>query len=117
MITLRETKQKMLADSRWWKLYFYDFVDDFRRNQNVEMIIEPFELSDDKTDALLASTVEKLCDELKIEIPDWIKEIPSCKEPFFVSGVENLKAISIVQSPLRFKTRNIFVLENFLSRV
>lgn len=117
MITLRETKQNMVADSHWWKLYFYDFVDDFRRNRDIAMIAEPFESGDEKTDALLASTVEKLCDELKIEIPEWINEIPSCKEPFFVSGVENLKAISIVQSPLRFKARNIFVMENFLSRV
>jgi len=117
MITLRETKQKMLADSRWWKLYFYDFVDDFRRHRDLQMIAEPFELSDDKLDALLASTAEKLCDELNLEIPGWIKDIPSTKEPYFVSGLENLKAISIVQSPLRFKMRNIFVSESFLSRV
>lgn len=117
MITLRETKQKILADPRWWKLYFYDFVDDFRRQQDLQMIAEPFELSDEKLDALLASTAEKLCDELKLEIPPWIKNIPSTKEPYFVSGLENLKAISIVQSPLRFKMRNIFVAESFLSRV
>ena len=117
MITLKETKEKMLADSRWWKLYFYDFVDEFRRSRNIEMIAEPFELNDDKTDALLASTVEKLCDELKIKTPDWIKKIPACKEPYFVSGLENLKAISIVQSPLKFKVRNVFVTENFLIRV
>ncbi len=116
MITLRETKQKMLTDSRWWKLYFYDFVDEFRRSRNVEMFIEPFELNDDKIDALLASTVEKLCDELNIETPEWIKQIPACKEPYFVSGIENLKAISIVQSPLKFKVRNVFVTENFLIR-
>jgi hypothetical protein len=117
MITLKETKQKMLADSRWWKLYFYDFVDEFRRNRNVAMIVEPFELSDERTDALLASTTEKLCDELNLEIPVWIKSIPPCKEPYFVSGLENLKAISIVQSPLKFKVRNVFVTENFLFRV
>jgi hypothetical protein len=81
------------------------------------MIAEPFELNDDKIDALLASTVEKLCDELKLETPAWIQEIPPCKEPFFVSGIENLKAISIVQSPLKFKARNVFVTGNFLVRV
>lgn len=117
MITLRETKQQMLADARWWKLYFYDFVDEFRRQKNFEMIAEPFELNDEKTDALLASTIEKLCDELKIEIPEWIKKVPSCREPFFVGGIENLKAILIVESPLRFKARNVFVSENFLVRV
>ena len=117
MITLKETQGKMLADSRWWKLYFYDFVDDFRRRRNPEMIAESFELSDEKIDALLASTVEKLCEELNVPIPDWIKEIPACRKPYFVSGLENLKAASIVQSPLKFKMRNVFVTENFLSRV
>jgi hypothetical protein len=117
MIKLAETKQKMLADSRWWKLHFYDFVDEFRRVKDFQMIAEPFELSDEKTDALLASTVEKLCDELKIEIPVWIKNVPPCKEPFFVGGIENLKASLIVQSPLRFKMRNVFVSDDFLMRV
>ena len=81
------------------------------------MIAEPFELSDEKIDALLASTAEKLCDELEISIPDWIKKVPACKEPYFVSGIENLKAVAIVQSPLKFKVRNVFVSETFLMRV
>ena len=117
MITLKETKQQIIADPQWWKLYFYDFVDEFRRRRDLAMIAEEFELTDDKMDALLTSTVERLCDELKIEIPVWTKKIPPCREPFFVSGVENLKAISIVQSPVRFKMRNIFVTESFLFRV
>ena len=117
MITLKQTKQNMLADSRWWKLYFYDFVDEFRRKKDFQMLAEPFEMSDEKVDALLASTAEKLCDELKVSIPDWIKAVPACTEPYFVSGIENLKAASIVQSPLKFKVRNVFVSEDFLSRV
>ena len=68
-------------------------------------------------DALLASTAESLCDESGIEPPDWIAGIPACSHPFFVSGIENLKAIAIVESPLRFRIRKIFVMENFLSRV
>ena len=116
MMTLKETQQKMLADSHWWKLHFYDFVDEFRQERAPEMIAEPFESSDEKIDALLASTVEKLCAELKMPIPEWIKKIPACREPFFVSGIENLKAAAIVQSPLNFKIRNVFVSENFLVR-
>lgn len=117
MITLKETKEKILADSRWWKLYFYDFVDEFRRSRNVEMISEPFVLNDDKIDALLASTVENLCDELKIVPPDWLEKVPASVEPYFVSGIENLKATAIVESPLRFRIRKVFVSEDFLSRV
>jgi hypothetical protein len=32
-------------------------------------------------------------------------------------GIENLKAITLVESPLRFRIRKIFVLDNFLRRV
>lgn len=117
MITLKETKEKIVADPRWWKIHLFDFVDDFRASRELTALTEPFELSDDKTDALLASTAESLCHELNLEAPRWLREIPACRQPYFVSGVENLKATAIVQSPLRFRIRKIFVLENFLERV
>lgn len=68
-------------------------------------------------DALVASTAESLCDELGLESPGWLAQVPASKEPWFVSRVEKLKAIAIVESPLRFRMRKIFVCENFLSRV
>ncbi|CAN5483445.1 hypothetical protein BH18ACI1_BH18ACI1_18720 [soil metagenome] len=117
MNTLKETKEKIVRDQQNWCIYLMDFVDDFRYYKDTEMIAEPFELSDEKTDALLASTAESLCDELKIELSEWLEEVPACEKPYFVGEIENLKAISIVESPLRFKIRNIFVLENFLGRV
>lgn len=117
MNTLKQTRIKILAEQKWWQVPFFDFVDDFRREKSVEMISEPFETCDEKFDALLASTAEILCDELNITPPDWLSEIKPCGKPFFVGEIENLKAISIVQSPLRFRIRKIFVLENFLHRV
>ena len=94
-----------------------NFVDDFRYYKDPKAIAEPFELSDEKMDALLASTAESLCDEFGLEPPDWLTDIPACRDPYFVGEIQNLKAISIVESPLRFRMRKIFVLENFLSRV
>ena len=117
MTTLKETKQKINADLENWKLYFYDFVDDFRYCKNLKMISEPFAFDNEKFDALLASTAEKICEEIGLEIPKWLNEIPSCKTPFFVAGFENLKATTIVESPLRFRIRNIFVTKSFLERV
>ena len=117
MITLVETKNKILEDPRWWRVSLMDFADDFRYHKNSEAIAEPFVLSDEKIDAVLASTAESLCDELDLPIPFWLSKISACREPYFVSGLENLKAAAIVQSPLRFRIRKIFVLENFLSRV
>ena len=117
MITLREVKNQIGANPKWWLIHFMDFVDDFRYHKDPRALVEPFDLSDDKMDALLASTAESLCDELGIKPPEWLAHVPACREPYFVGGLEDLKAISIVESPLRFRIRKIFVLENFLSRV
>ncbi len=94
-----------------------DFVDDFRYYKVPSMISESYKLTDNKLDGLIASTIEYLCDELHIKVPEWVLKVPPLKEPWFVSGIENLKAITIVESPVYFRRRKIFVLENFLSRV
>lgn len=117
MITLKETSKKIDADQRWWCIHLMNFVDDFRRYKNSDAVAEPFELGDLKMGALLASTAETLCDEIGIDPPTWLEDVPDLKEPWFVGDLERLKAISIVQSPVRFRIRKIFVLENFLSRV
>ena len=117
MITLKETKEKIIAEPKSWKIHYFEFVDDFRKYRNPRLIEEPFELSDKKIDGLLASTVEYLCDELIIEPPQWLSEVPPCREPYFVSGIENLKKIAMIESPLRFRLRKIFVLYDFLSPI
>jgi len=117
MITIKETKKKILNDTDWWKIHFYDFVDDFRYHKNLEPVSEPFAFGDNKFDALLASTVEVLCKELNLETPAWTKDVPACEEPYFVAGFENLKATAIVESPLPFRIRKIFVTNSFLQRV
>lgn len=115
--TLRKTKEKIEQDPEWWCIHLMNFVDDFRYYRDPKAIAEPFELSDERMDALLASTAESLCDEFSLETPDWLTDVPPCRDPYFVGEIQNLKAISIVESPLRFRMRKIFVLENFLSRV
>lgn len=117
MITIKETKEKMIADKRWWKVHFYDFVDDFRFRKNLAAVQEPFEFDNSEFDALLASTVKALCKELILEPPAWTKRVPACDEPFFGAGFENLKATAIVESPLVFRIRKVFVTNSFLQRV
>ena len=116
-LTLRQTKEKIKQDPQWWCIHLMNFVDDFRYYKDRRAVTEPFVLSDEKMDALLASTAESLCDEIGIDPPGWLADVPACRDPYFVADVQNLKAISIVESPLRFRIRKIFVLENFLSRV
>jgi hypothetical protein len=117
MITVVETRERMNADQTWWQIPLMDFVDDFRRYKNSDAIKEPFQRGDEKMDAILASVAESICDELNLPVPKWLGDVPACTEPYFVAGLENLKAIAIVESPLRFRIRKIFVLENFLYRV
>lgn len=117
MITLRETKEKIEREPECWQIHLANFVDNFRYYKDPHALAEPFERSNRKVDALLASTAESLCDEIGLTPPSWLSEVPECAEPYFVGEMERLKAISIVESPLRFRMRKIFVLENFLSRV
>lgn len=116
-MTPSETKAKMLQDPEHWFIPFMEFVDEFRRDTNHDVLLPPLTPDNERFDALIASTIEYLCNEGKTEPPQWVYTIPGCRNPWFVSGMENLKAITIVESPVWFRTRKIFVLENFLSRV
>ncbi|MEO8041352.1 MAG: hypothetical protein ABI646_01965 [Acidobacteriota bacterium] len=117
MTTLKRVREQINSDPANWQVYLMDFVDEFRRTRDLDSIAEQFVQVGDEKDALLASTAEALCDELNLDAPDWLSLVPACVDPYFVAGLENLKAISIVESPLRFRLRKVFVLDNFLSRV
>ena len=100
-----------------WKGHVFDFVDAFRRSGDPQLIKNaPVQGSSNFVRALLAATVESLCRELNVVIPNWCHNVGCLNEPTFVAGIENLKAMSLVESPLSFRRRNIFVLGNFLAR-
>ena len=101
-----------------WKLWLFNFVDAFRFTKNLNLIQHPpIEETSLRMKALLASAVEVLCIELELPIPDWCESVPGLEGPWFLSGMENLKSLALVQSPTRFRKRNIFVLDNFLERI
>src|SRR6266545_6332686 len=108
MVTLKQVKRKIKDDPMNWSVHLMDFVDDFRYYRDQRMIEEPCELDDERFDALLAATAEQLCYELKIKPPEWILAVPAPRDPWFVSGMESLKAIALVESPLPFRLRKIF---------
>lgn len=116
MTNIRQVKEQIEIDPGNGIIYLMDFVDDFRYYKNTAALSEPYKLSGNSWDALLASTAEYLCDEMHLEAPEWVRKVPSCNTPWFLSGLENLKAIALAESPLHFRIRKIFVLENFLSR-
>jgi len=100
-----------------WPLHLFNFVDAFRSAPGKLLVQMPLVVElDRKLTCLLASTVESLCVELQITIPEWCYGVGCLADPWFVSGVESLKAMALVESPVRFRKRNIFVLGNFLDR-
>ncbi|MCP4396863.1 MAG: hypothetical protein GY801_06135 [bacterium] len=116
-MTIQETKTAMKTNPEHWLIPFMNFVDHFRRTRRLDDICEPFECDDERWDALLASTIEYLCHEQGLDVPEWVWNVASCRFPWFVAGVESLKALTLVESPVYFRQRKIFVLENFLVRV
>lgn len=100
-----------------WKIHLFDFVDAFRIARNVELLaVPPIPELDVRLQALCASTAEALCAEGSLRAPAWCAGIPALAHPWFVAGIENLKASALMESPAWFRARNIFVLGNFLNR-
>lgn len=100
-----------------WKIFLFNFVDAFRRSKDPAYITNaPVENLTPRLKALLTSTAETLCQELHLNIPWWCVGVLSLESPWFVSGIENLKTMALMESPIHFRKRNIFVLSNFLER-
>lgn len=101
----------------FWKLELAQFVDDARRNMDTLQHQPRFSVGYEHLRALAASTAEALAAEQGTErVSEWAAATPALKEPWFVAGMESLKAMALVESPVYFRRRNIFVLGNFLSR-
>jgi hypothetical protein len=119
--TAKQTIIDMENEGEHWRVPFFNFVDGFRISKDIALIAEPIELKTDELNkrysALIAATVAYLCDEMDIVIPQWAHDVPALERPWFISGVENLRAITIACCPVQFKQRLVFVLDNFLIRV
>lgn len=100
-----------------WKLHLMDLVDEFRRSGDVRLLLlPPVTALDEKLRALIASVTYALCAEAGVEVPLWAQREHYLDQPWFVAGIEALKASAMVESPLAFRRNNIFVLANFLMR-
>ncbi len=115
---IRDISLRMVLDGfASWKTHLFDFVDAFRSTRNVVLVQEcPVTELDPRLRALCASVTEALCHETGMPAPAWCTGIPALRSPWFVAGIENLKAMALVESPAWFRARGIFVLGNFLER-
>lgn len=96
---------------------FFDAVDEVRRSRRFDALKRLYTRSRRTRErALLNSTACALAAELGTPPPWWAMHPLVLPEPWFVAGVENLKAAALVESPAAFRRNNVFVLGNFLSR-
>lgn len=96
---------------------FFDAVDEARRNRSFDALLSLYTRSQNTRDrALLNSTACALAAEFGEAPPVWAMDPLELPKPWFVAGVESLKAMALVESPLSFRRNNIFVLGHFLSR-
>ena len=100
-----------------WKTHLFDFVDEFRRTADARLVLlPPPASSDQRIVALISSVVRALCEELGMSAPAWASRRHFLATPWFVSGMNSLKASALLEAPLHFRANNIFVHENFLAR-
>lgn len=103
---------------RSWRAHLMNCVDEVRRSGSTAGLETPpaAELPE-RLQALAAGVAETLAGECGATPPSWIGGVGPLAHPWFVSGYENLKATALVESPVPFRSRNVFVLANFLERV
>ena len=68
-------------------------------------------------DAYLAATAEWLAWKFDLPPPLWAFDpVRSLRRPWFASQLSALRAVLLLESPAAFRSRNLFVSENALSR-
>lgn len=101
-----------------------DFLDGFLLKPDAEAFaLEPVRMADklpklgEVEDAYLAATAEWLAWKFNLKPPAWaFDESRSLRRPWFASELASLRAVLLLESPAAFRSRNLFVSENALSR-
>lgn len=101
-----------------------NFLDVFYATPNADALkTEPPRLSESNPrfgqveDAYLAATAEWLAWKFNLQPPLWVfGPGRSLRRPWFASSLASLRAILLLESPAAFRSRNLFVSENALSR-
>lgn len=98
------------------KISVGQFIDDFRRTQDLKSIEHPL-FEQDEIAKLFEAIAHQLCLDLGLACPDWLNKPTYLQNPYFVSKLPGSKFIALRDSPYAFKIRNIFVPFNYLNRV
>ena len=121
--TLAEVAE-LAARGESFDLSLRDFLDGFFAHPAAEALaLEPIRLANkvpklgDIEDAYLAATAEWLAWKFDVQPPKWaFDENRSLHRPWFASPLASVRAILLLESSAPFRSRNLFVSENALSR-
>ena len=117
--TLREVSSRVLAGQQSCDPAVREFLDEFYSSPTIRQAAiqaEPENL-DDVKDAWLAATAEHLGSIHGLDIPSWVEDHGRpLRRAFFAGGLESLKAILTVESPIAFRRRLLFVGKDALDR-
>ena len=121
--TLAEVAQ-LAAGGESFDLCLRNFLDGFlARPAGDALAIEPEKLADKLPqlgaveDAYLAATAEWLAWKFNLPPPRWAFEPARfLRRPWFASQLAALRGLLLLESPAPFRSRNLFVSENALSR-
>ena len=116
--SLHEVAERTLAGQPFDPL-LREFLDEFytHPDQREAMIAKEPQLIEPLPDAYLAAVAEHLAEYWRLSCPDWVNDNRRfLHRPFFAGGLEGLKATLLVESPVAFRRRMIFVGADVLSR-
>ena len=122
--TLAEVAQLTL-DGEVFDRCLADFLDEFYATPDAKalaarpiMLAPTFGEPGRVQDAYLAATAEELARSAELPVPAWTADdARKLHRPWFASPLAALRAVLLLESPLAFRARNLFVSENALSRV
>jgi hypothetical protein len=116
--SLREVAARVLAGHAFDPA-LREFLDEFYRHagHRQAMIADQPQSIGVLQDAYLAAVAEHLAERWRLRCPEWVNDAERfLHRPFFAGGLENLKATLLVESPVAFRRRMIFVGADVLSR-
>jgi hypothetical protein len=121
--TLAEVAE-LAAQGEPFDLCLRNFLDGFYARPNPAalraepLILEPGDSKNGAVkDAYLAATAEWLAWRFDLPAPEWaFAASRSLRRPWFASTLAALRAVLLWESPAPFRSRNLFVSENALSR-
>lgn len=121
--SLAEVAQ-LVADGDSFDRCLANFLDEFYTEPNANALIDEPVLLAPKygepgqvRDAYLAATAEQLACSRRMRVPAWTAaESRKLHRPWFASSLAGVRAVLILESPPAFRSRNLFISENALSR-